>query len=87
MTALLGSRLVGVYLHGSAVLGGFDVRRSDVDVLVVCIDSARQVDVRLKLEIVASEQHTQRQHDGKNRQCESERRQCVFLSLPQPPSP
>lgn len=36
MAALLGSRLVGVYLHGSAVLGGFDVRRSDVDVLVVC---------------------------------------------------
>jgi streptomycin 3"-adenylyltransferase len=38
MAALLGSRLVGVYLHGSAVLGGFDVRRSDVDVLVVCKD-------------------------------------------------
>jgi predicted nucleotidyltransferase len=36
MATLLGSRLVGVYLHGSAVLGGFDVRRSDVDVLVVC---------------------------------------------------
>jgi hypothetical protein len=36
MAALLGSRLVGVYLHGSAVLGGFDVRRSDVDILVVC---------------------------------------------------
>jgi streptomycin 3"-adenylyltransferase len=45
MTALLGSRLVGVYLHGSAVLGGFDVRRSEVDVLVVCrepITSAEQ---------------------------------------------
>ncbi|RKT88557.1 streptomycin 3-adenylyltransferase [Saccharopolyspora antimicrobica] len=36
MAATLGSRLVGVYLHGSAVLGGFDARRSDVDVLVVC---------------------------------------------------
>src|SRR5437899_7809707 len=36
MAALLGSQLVGVYLHGSAVLGGFDVRRSDVDILVVC---------------------------------------------------
>ena len=34
--AVLGSRLTGVYLHGSAVLGGFDVSRSDVDVLVVC---------------------------------------------------
>lgn len=36
MEAVLGSRLTGVYLHGSAVLGGFDVSRSDVDVLVVC---------------------------------------------------
>lgn len=31
----LGLRLVGAYLHGSGVLGGFDARRSDVDVLVV----------------------------------------------------
>ncbi|MFI7642817.1 aminoglycoside adenylyltransferase domain-containing protein [Nonomuraea sp. NPDC049400] len=36
MAAVLGSRLVGVYLHGSAVLGGFDARRSDIDVLAVC---------------------------------------------------
>lgn len=36
LTTVLGSRVVGVYLHGSAVLGGFDPRRSDVDVLVVC---------------------------------------------------
>jgi hypothetical protein len=35
LAALLGSRLVGVYLHGSAVLGGFDARRSDVDMLAV----------------------------------------------------
>ena len=27
--------LAGVYLHGSAVLGGFDARRSDIDVLAV----------------------------------------------------
>jgi streptomycin 3"-adenylyltransferase len=35
--ALAASRpgLVGVYLHGSAVLGGFDPARSDVDVLAV----------------------------------------------------
>jgi hypothetical protein len=32
----LGQRLVGTYLHGSAVLGGFDVRRSDLDVVAVC---------------------------------------------------
>jgi predicted nucleotidyltransferase len=36
ISTLLGLRLVGVYLHGSAVLGGFDIRRSDIDVLVVC---------------------------------------------------
>jgi hypothetical protein len=30
-----GGRLQAAYLHGSAVLGGFDARRSDVDVLVV----------------------------------------------------
>ncbi|HEY3734272.1 MAG TPA: aminoglycoside adenylyltransferase domain-containing protein [Streptosporangiaceae bacterium] len=35
LEALSGPRLVGVYLHGSAVLGGFDARRSDVDVLAV----------------------------------------------------
>ncbi|MET8144037.1 hypothetical protein ABZU32_27340 [Sphaerisporangium sp. NPDC005288] len=27
VAAVLGSRLVGVYLHGSAVLGGFDAQR------------------------------------------------------------
>jgi Domain of unknown function (DUF4111) len=32
---VLGPDLTGVYLHGSAVLGGFDARRSDVDILVV----------------------------------------------------
>lgn len=32
----LGPALVGTYLHGSAVLGGFDARRSDLDVLAVC---------------------------------------------------
>lgn len=36
MRAVFGPQLAGVYLHGSAVLGGFDVRRSDVDVLAVC---------------------------------------------------
>jgi Domain of unknown function (DUF4111) len=33
---VLGPRLAGVYLHGSAVLGGFDPRRSDIDVIAVC---------------------------------------------------
>ena len=32
---LLGHALVGVYLHGSAVLGGYAPSRSDIDLLVV----------------------------------------------------
>lgn len=35
ISGVLGAQLTGVYLHGSAVLGGFDARRSDVDVLAV----------------------------------------------------
>lgn len=31
----LNGNLTGIYLHGSAVLGGYDVHRSDLDVLVV----------------------------------------------------
>ncbi|QFY10183.1 hypothetical protein GBF35_29280 [Nonomuraea phyllanthi] len=38
MSEIFGPRLVGVYLHGSAVLGGFNPQRSDVDLLVVCQD-------------------------------------------------
>jgi predicted nucleotidyltransferase len=37
MAALPGPRLAGAYLHGSAVLGGFDARRSDVDVLAAAM--------------------------------------------------
>jgi Nucleotidyltransferase domain/Domain of unknown function (DUF4111) len=32
----LGSNLAAIYLHGSAVLGGFDPSVSDLDVLVLC---------------------------------------------------
>jgi predicted nucleotidyltransferase len=35
LAAILGPRLVGVYAHGSAVLGGFSRARSDVDLLAV----------------------------------------------------
>ena len=35
VVAILGPELVGVYLHGSLALGGFDAARSDVDLLVV----------------------------------------------------
>jgi Domain of unknown function (DUF4111) len=34
-TAVLGDSLIGVDLHGSAVLGGFDRERSDLDLLMV----------------------------------------------------
>lgn len=36
LEARLGDGLVGAYLHGSAVLGGWRDDRSDVDVLAVC---------------------------------------------------
>lgn len=35
VSSILGEQLVGTYLHGSAVLGGFNPKRSDLDVLVV----------------------------------------------------
>lgn len=35
LSQVLGDQLVGVYLHGSAVLGDFTPRRSDVDILAV----------------------------------------------------
>lgn len=38
LAGLLGDDLMGVYLHGSAVLGGWTANRSDVDVLFVLAD-------------------------------------------------
>ena len=38
LRARLGNGLVGGYLHGSAVLGGWHPERSDVDVLAVCAE-------------------------------------------------
>ena len=35
LARVLGPDLTGAYLHGSAVLGGFDARRSDIDILAV----------------------------------------------------
>ena len=32
---ILGGNLVGLYLHGSLALGGFNPRRSDVDYIAV----------------------------------------------------
>jgi streptomycin 3"-adenylyltransferase len=36
LRALLGSALIGVYVHGSLALGCFNARRSDLDVIAVC---------------------------------------------------
>ncbi len=36
--AILGTRLLGMYLHGSLALGDFDPERSDIDFLVVTDD-------------------------------------------------
>jgi streptomycin 3"-adenylyltransferase len=52
LQAELGGGLVGVYLHGSAVLGGFHPVASDVDVLAVIagpIDAAVQARVGARL--------------------------------------
>ncbi|MFF8912684.1 aminoglycoside adenylyltransferase domain-containing protein [Streptomyces sp. NPDC015032] len=45
-SALAGVRpdLIGVYVHGSAVLGGFSAARSDVDVLAVVAEPGTQAD-------------------------------------------
>lgn len=42
LAAVPGSRLVAVYLHGSAVLGGWIPGRSDVDVLIVVADGTNE---------------------------------------------
>jgi Aminoglycoside adenylyltransferase, C-terminal domain/Nucleotidyltransferase domain len=45
MRAALGGNLTAAYLHGSAVLGGFDPAISDLDVLVVCGDPLSNAEV------------------------------------------
>ena len=52
VTAVLGARVVGVYAHGSLLLGGYLPTRSDIDVLVVVADplsSAEQADLAARL--------------------------------------
>jgi streptomycin 3"-adenylyltransferase len=56
LAAVLGdfrSDLVGVYLHGSAVLGGFRPARSDVDVLAVVAESGPVAAQRAMGEVIA----------------------------------
>jgi Domain of unknown function (DUF4111) len=54
LARVLGPALVGVYLHGSAALGGWSAERSDVDLLGVV---ARPLERRAKREISARLNH------------------------------
>jgi hypothetical protein len=45
VAATLGPELVGVYLYGSAITGGFDPALSDLDLLVVIEWDARRLDL------------------------------------------
>src|SRR4029453_18036984 len=54
LTRVLGPALVGLYLHGSAAMGGWSAERSDVDLLGVV---ARPLDRRSKREISARLNH------------------------------
>ncbi|HEV2006700.1 MAG TPA: aminoglycoside adenylyltransferase domain-containing protein [Candidatus Limnocylindrales bacterium] len=45
LQATLGPDLVGVYLYGSAITGGFDPVLSDLDLLVVIESDARRLDL------------------------------------------
>jgi hypothetical protein len=54
LTRVLGPALVGLYLHGSAALGGWSAERSDVDLLGVV---ARPLGRRAKREISARLNH------------------------------
>jgi streptomycin 3"-adenylyltransferase len=54
LTSVVGPALVGVYLHGSAALGGWSAERSDVDLLGVV---ARPLERRAKGEISARLNH------------------------------
>jgi hypothetical protein len=47
---LLGQNLLGIYLHGSLALGGFQPRRSDIDVLVV---TEQRIDLEIKRACIA----------------------------------
>lgn len=42
--SVCGDRSVSTYVHGSLALGGFNARRSDVDVLVVVVDDDPSLD-------------------------------------------
>ena len=57
LSAALAVPLVGVYLHGSAVLGDFQPAASDVDVLVVVRDRTSRRDAQQVAGLLASADH------------------------------
>ena len=49
---ILGENLVGVYLHGSAVMGCFHPKKSDLDFIVVVKDAVSDVNKKVFMEMV-----------------------------------
>ena len=51
-----GHNLVAIYLHGSAVLGGWTPGRSDVDVLIVVSDETDEATTDSMVQVIVSVQ-------------------------------
>lgn len=51
---ILGDNLIGIYLHGSAVMGCFNTRKSDVDLLVVVKDEVSKEHKRKFMDMVVA---------------------------------
>lgn len=51
---ILGDNLTGIYLHGSAVMGCFNIRKSDVDLLVVVKDEVAKNHKRKFMDMVVA---------------------------------
>lgn len=51
---ILGDNLTGIYLHGSAVMGCFNIRKSDVDLLVVVKDEVAKDHKRKFMDMVVA---------------------------------
>lgn len=52
--SILGDNLTGIYLHGSAVMGCFNIRKSDVDLLVVVKDEVSKEHKRKFMDMVVA---------------------------------
>lgn len=51
---ILGDNLTGIYLHGSAVMGCFNIRKSDVDLLVIVKDEVAKDHKRKFMDMVVA---------------------------------